>query len=172
MCALKFQAPLPLPNRADGSVLPAILAVVLAALVAAQFMIGDVAEQPLVPGRTIVPKIGEQGVTVSVADPVIIRNALFAPARGAGISAGTGPLDGAVFAGVIKGRGFARAVLQEASGEAVSVPVNGSFHGWRLIALNNENATFVRDGIRYVAPIGRGVIAADTDFQSLRDIEE
>ena len=85
---------------------------------------------------------------------------------------GIGSMVGAVFAGVVKGRGFARAVLQEASGEAVSVPVNGSFHGWRLIALNNENATFVRDGIRYVAPIGRGVIAADTDFQSLRDIEE
>ena len=172
MCALKFQAPLPLPNRADGSVLPAILAVVLAALVVAQFMIADVAEQSLVPGRVVVPNTGEQGVSVSVADPAIIRNALFAPARGAGISAGTGPLDGAIFAGVVKGRGFARAVLQQANGEAVSIPVNGSFHGWKLAALNNENATFVRDGIRYIAPIGRGVISADTDSQSLRGSEE
>jgi hypothetical protein len=172
MPALKFPAPLPLPNRADGSVLPAILAVVLAVLILAQFMIVDVAEQPAVAGRNIVAKTAEQRVSISVADPVILRNALFAPARGAGGSVGAGPLDGAVFAGVVRGRGFARAVLQQASGDAVSVPVNGSYHGWKLVALNNENATFVRDGIRYVAQIGRGVISANTDFQSERDIEE
>ena len=171
MCALKFQAPLPLPNRADRSILPAILVVVLGALVAAQFMFVEPVDQPITPGRFVVPAVGQQDVSQSSADPIILGRAIFAPGRGAGVSASTEPLYGARFAGITKVRGFARAVLQAADGGAVSIPLGGRYRGWKLTRLNENYATFVKDGTRFDAPMSRGLANTDTDFQSVRDFQ-
>jgi hypothetical protein len=144
---------------------------VLGALAAAQFMFVDPVEQPLAPGRFVVPAVGQQNTSQISADPIIVRSAIFAPGRGAGAAASSAPLDGARFVGITKVRGFARAVLQEADGGAVSIPLGGQYRGWKLTGLNADNAAFVRDGIRYKAPMSRGRVNTDSDFQSIRDFQ-
>jgi hypothetical protein len=168
MFALKYQAPLPQPSRADGTALPALLSALLAVMVLLQFALPPAEDPIFVPGRAATPQLTAEGLSLSLADPVILRSALFAPgrARGQTSAAGTGPLDGARFVGVVRGRGFARAVLQTAEGEAASVSVGTSYHGWRLISLRNDNAVFIRDGIRHTAIIGRGANAPASSFQS------
>jgi hypothetical protein len=162
---LKYQAPLPRPSRADGTALPALLAAVLAAMVALQFVLPQEESRSAVPHRSVVRRTVTGGPSLSIADPILLRDALFAPARGRGKSAGAGPLDGAVFVGVVRGRGFARAVLQEADGGAASVSLGGKYHGWKLVSLDDANAVFIRDGIRHSAPIARGAIASAPSFQ-------
>lgn len=161
MSALKFPAPLPLPSRADRSIFPALLAALLVLMIVIQFALRDEPEQLLVPGRVVVPRANAVAASAFVADPVITGNPLFAPGRGRGEQAGTGPLDGAVFVGIVRGRGFANAVLQQPDGQAVTVPVGRTYRGWRLVSLVNANATFVRDNAKYRATIARGAIVAE-----------
>ncbi len=165
MSALKFQAPLPRPSRADGTALPALLAAVLLGMAPLQFALPDEEVRSEGAGRAVVPRATATSVGLALADPVIFRDALFAPARGRGKSAGSGPLDGAAFVGVVRGRGFARAVIQGAGGDASSVPLGGSYRGWRLVSLTDSSAVFIRDGIRHSAAITRGVIATAPSFQ-------
>lgn len=167
MFALKYQAPLPRPSRADGTALPALLAALLAVMVVLQFALPPAEDPIFVPGRAAAPKLTAEGLSLSLADPVILRSALFAPGRARGSSAagGIGPLDGARFVGVVRGRGFARAVLQGADGEATSVSMGGDYRGWRLVSLGNDNAVFIRDGIRHRAAIASGAIEPASSFQ-------
>ncbi len=165
MYALRFPAPLPRPNRADRTLLPALLAVLLLFMIALQFVFPAQTESVIAPARLVLPKQDAIGPSLALADPVILRNALFAPGRGGGKSTGTGPLDGAAFVGVVRGSGFARAVLQPGEGQAVSVPVGGVYRGWKLVSLNGSNALFSRDGIRHTATIARGVIENSLNLQ-------
>jgi hypothetical protein len=171
MFVLKFQAPLSRPSRADRTLLPAVLSALLALMVALQFALP--AANPLLSeaGRLVQPRLAAQVAGIAVADPVILQRALFAPGRGGGKAAGVGPLDGAAFVGIVRGRGFARAVLQRPDGQAASIPVGGGYRGWRLVALGQERAVFIRDGVRYAAPIARGVIAVDTGVGT-RQVDE
>ena len=162
MFALKFPALLPRPNRADRSVLPALLTALLALMVGLQFFLPEEAEPQFLPGRAVVPIVGGQASPLFLADPAIVNNALFAPGRGRGKTAAIGPLDGATFVGVVRGKGFARAVLQQPDGQAVSVPVGGSYRGWRLISLVNANATFMRDNVRHRVAVARGAIVTES----------
>lgn len=154
MYALKFRAPLPLPNRADRSVLPAFLTLILLALMAFQFFIPPADEAQIIPGRAVIPVAKDLPVKLVRADPVIVDKPIFTPVRADAAAEDAGPFDGAKFAGVVRGRGFARAVMQLADGEAKSVNVGGAFLGWRLVRLTDEEATFSREGIEYVAQIG------------------
>lgn len=150
-----------------------MLAALLAVMIALQFLLVEEEALPVLPGRTVVPQASAQTAGITIADPVIQRAALFAPTRGEGGTAGSGPLDGAAFVGVVTVRGSARAVLQTIDGDAVSVPVRGSFRGWRLVRLTQDSAAFVRDGVRHVAPIARGIIidnpASSDNFDNFGD---
>jgi hypothetical protein len=165
MYALKFPAPLPRPNRADRTLLPALLAVLLLFMVVLQFAFPAQNESVIAPTRLVLPKLEALEPSLALADPIILRNALFAPGRGGGKSTGTGPLDGAAFVGIVRGRGFARAVLQPGEGQAVSVPVGGAYRGWKLVSLNGSDALFMRDGIRHTATIVRGAIENSPNLQ-------
>jgi hypothetical protein len=168
MFVLKYQAPLPRPSRAEGTALPALLTVVLVAMLVLQFILPD--EDALVdpPRRTIMPRPSSDGVSIAIADPVLFSASLFAPSRGRGKMAdkvaGKGPLDGATFVGVVRGQGFARAVLQEPGGGSASVALGSRYRGWRLVSLTNATAIFSRNGIRHIASINGRTIAEDPRF--------
>ncbi len=175
---MKFPAPLPLPNRADRSILPALLALILAALIVAQIMMPPLTELDIVAGRTKVPAINQQSVAITGADPVILNRPIFTPSRGASANgsgnsdASNAPMAGAIFAGIVRVRGYSRAVMQRADGDAVSVSVGASFFGWRLISMNDDAATFMREGVKYRAPLSVGGISNNNNFQPSRDFEQ
>jgi hypothetical protein len=140
---------------------------VLLSLVALQFMLPAQDDQiAFVPGRSHLPSSSEDGASLSIADPAILQNAMFAPARAAGgTSASSAALDGARLVGVVRANNFARAVMQSPDGETNSVTVGGLYRGWRLASLSGDSAVFIRDGIRHNATIARGAIETVSSFQ-------
>lgn len=174
---MKLPALPPRPSRADQTLLPALLAAVLVLMVALQFALPVEDELPAAMRRVVPARLAQTGVNRVVPDPVILRSALFSPSRAAGGGganvAASGPLDGAIVVGMVRGRGFARAVVQEPGGGAVSVPVGGRYRGWRLVALGASNAVFSRDGKREVMSFTTGqVLPNNNDFQPRRTNEE
>lgn len=171
---MKFQAQLPRPSRDNATLLPALLAGALVLMAALQFALPAEAELPAQTGGSVQRALADRQVTRAIPDPVILRNALFAPGRangGANVAA-AGPLDGAVAVGMVRGRGFARAVLQQSDGSAVSVAVGGRYRGWRLIGLTKVNAIFTRDGVRVAMAFSNGTIQPNTAFQTQRADEQ
>jgi hypothetical protein len=154
---LKFQARFPRPSRDNGTLLPALLAGVLVLMVALQFALPAEVELPPQIGQAAPARIAAREISRVVSDPAIARRALFTPGRGGtGSVASAGPLDGAVAVGMVRGRGFARALLQQSDGRAVSVPIGGGYRGWRLAGLNKDYAIFTRDGERVAMPFTKG----------------
>ena len=175
---MKFPA-LPLrPNRDNGAILPALLSGVLVLMIALQFALPVDDDIPADVRRVVPSQVGENAIGRVVPDPIILRSALFSPSRGgAGVSASgaaaSGPLDGAVPVGMVRGRGFARAVLQQSDGSAVSVPMGGRYHGWTLIGLNAQSATFSREGERIVTAFTNGPNLPNSNgFQQRRTEEQ
>jgi hypothetical protein len=174
---LKLPALPPRPSRADQTLLPALLAAVLVLMVALQFAMPVDKEMPAAVRRVVPARLAQTPLSLVVPDPVILRSALFSPsraARGGGANvAASGPLDGAIVVGMVRGRGFARAVVQERDGNAVSVPVGGRYRGWRLVALTSGNAVFSQDGKRVVMSFTTGqVLPSNEGFQPRRTNEE
>lgn len=153
MCSLKLQFPFPLPTRANRAVMPALCAAVLLVLAALQLVLtSDVQlpEQSLSGGgvRSKLPGIAPDGI-----DPLLLRNAIFAPTRTAGAEQSEAtPLGGASLAGAVTVAGRSMAIVQRADGTVVRLPLGGSVSGMRLIAINRSGAVFVSGGKRvYVA---------------------
>ena len=170
---MKPLATLPWPARADGNWLPALLALVLVLMAALQFALPADVVLPDAPGRTVANRLPERIAFRAVPDDVILRRALFAPGSGGagkGV-AGAGPLDGATPVGVVRGRGFARAVLQQADGSAVSLPVGAAYHSWRLTGIATNSATFLRDGRKLVLPLTSNP-PISTKFNSTQHADE
>ena len=83
------------------------------------------------------------------ASPEILTRPLFSPTRRGGNPAGASadaPWGDVTVAGMVSGRGFARAMLRLPDGTVQSVPLGGGFRGWRLEALTTEAARFGKDG--------------------------
>jgi hypothetical protein len=157
--------------------MPALLCGVLVLMIALQFAL-PVGDELPAEVRRVVPLRSAQGQTsLVVPDPIILRSALFSPGRGGGAGgtnvAATGPLDGAAPVGMVRGRGFARAVLQQSDGSAVSIPVGGRYRGWTLVKLSASDAVFTREGERVVlAFTNRPILPNESGFQSRRTEEE
>lgn len=137
---------IPRPERAEGTVLAALLAVLLALMLVAQFVLPQ--DRPAAPD---VPPAGLRGGPVAIAavsaDPVLARRSIFQPVRigsGAAASAAQGPLDGATPAGIVRVRGAARLVLQTPDGSSVTLRPGQSWQGWRLIAIGSDEVRFAR----------------------------
>ncbi|MEK6638398.1 MAG: hypothetical protein AABY88_09980 [Pseudomonadota bacterium] len=156
--------------------MPALLCGVLVLMLALQFALPTGDELPIEVRRVAPARLAQREVDRVAADPVILRNALFSPGRGGGGGgnvAATGPLDGAAVVGMVRGRGFARAILQQSDGSAVSISVGGNYHGWRLIGLSQGNAIFNKEGERIaMAFTGGRILPNENGFQPRRTNEE
>lgn len=148
MSELNSVPPIPRPERADGTVLAALLAALLALLVAAQFLLPtDRPAAPDVPPAAL--RTGPVAIAAVSADPVLTRRSIFQPTRLAGNRADgaampSGPLDGATPAGIVRVRGAARLVLQTPGGGSITLRPGQSWQGWRLIAIGKGEVRFVR----------------------------
>ena len=165
----------PRPSRDNGALMPALLCGVLVLMLALQFALPRDDELPTEVRRVVPARLAQSQVGRVAADPIILRSALFSPGRGGGGAnvAAAGPLDGAAVVGMVRGRGFARAVLQQSDGSAVSVPIGGSYRGWRLIALSQGNAVFSKEGERLAMAFTTGrILPNENGFQSRRTNEE
>jgi hypothetical protein len=155
--------------------MPALLCGVLVLMLALQFALPVDEELPAEVRRVVPARMAQSEVNRVVPDPIILRSALFSPGRGGSGAnvAAAGPLDGAVVVGMVRGRGFARAVLQQSDGSPVSVPVGGSYRGWRLVALKPGNAVFSKEGERLAMAFTSGQILPNSSrFQPRRTNEE
>lgn len=170
---MKFLATLPFPNRADATLLPTWLAALLVLMAALQFALPSGVEFSQGPARVVAQRLPERIVARHVPDGVIISRALFTPARGGGVKqAGAGPLDGATPVGGVRGKGFARAIIQQASGAVVSLNIGQSYHGWRLTGLTRGSAIFIRDGKRLAIPFSAGGAVQSDSYYQPRQVEE
>lgn len=174
---MKLPALPPRPNRDNGTILPALLAALLVLMIALQFALPAELDLPS-EGKGVVPlKLSPTAVNRVIPDPLILRDALFSPGRsavaGAKVAGGSGPLDGAVVVGMVRARGVARAIVQQADGSAVSVSVGGRYRGWRLLSITAGNAVFSRDGERLSLAFTTGqLLPSDNGFQPARTNEE
>ncbi len=170
---MKFLATLPFPSRAEATLLPALLGVLLVLMAGLQFALPSQVELPQTTARTVAQRLPERIVARTLPDGVIISRALFTPARGGGAKlAGAGPLDGATPVGAVRGRGFARAILSQADGKTVSLNIGQSYHGWRLAGLTQGSAIFTRDGKRLVIPFSAGSAMQSGSYYQPRQVEE
>lgn len=139
--------PIPRPERAEGTVLAALLAALLALMVVTQLLLPP--EPPALPD---VPPAALRGGTAGIAavtvDPVLSERSIFLPvsrgAAGGGDAAATGPLEGATPAGIVRVRGAARVVLQTPGGGSVTLRPGQAWRGWRLVAIGRDEVRFAR----------------------------
>lgn len=141
---------IPRPERADGTVLAALLAALLVVLLCAQAVLPqDRPAQPDVPAVAALPSTPT--IAAVSADPLLTRRAIFQPTRLAAGGPGlagvpVGPLDGAVPAGIVQVRGAARLILQTPDGNSVTLRPGQSYRGWRLTRIGNDEVRFARGG--------------------------
>lgn len=161
MSALKFPASIPLPRRADRTLLPAALLALLVLLLAVQLLLPSSVELPDA-GLARPLRLRPLVVAPLAADPVIALRPLFAPGRTESFEPGAAnkaaPLEGARAVGVIATRGgAARLFLQAADGSLVRLAPGNSYRGWRLVRLTPSEAQFVRGTQGVTLPITASV---------------
>lgn len=166
-----------LPSRADQTLLPAALTVVLTVLLIFQLFAppGGVASATALPGavgRAIAPTLDAQAIDYRVADPLILSDALFDPARAGSLggSAVVGPIGGALPVGIIRSQGVARVVMQQSDGKPLSLRIGQTYRGWRLAGIGEDTIAFFRDGRTLRLPISDSPPnGADTTRNQLAD---
>ncbi|MBY0583509.1 MAG: hypothetical protein K2P68_11410 [Sphingomonas sp.] len=137
-----------IPNGRDQTLLPALLVVVLAALVAFQLTLPAEDALQVEAGRVVMPAIAPVIMERQVADPVIMARAVFTPVAAAGTNGATvpaGPLGDAAPVGVARGHGFARVILQRSDGSIVSVGLGGRYGVWRLVGIGRDAVQFANE---------------------------
>lgn len=166
------------PSRADRTLLPAALVVVLAVAAGVQLLVTDAVE---------LPPIGPIGVGAPVPpvrDPdargvpgVILSRPLFAPPAGGGgggegeAAAPADPLGGAAIVGTV-GVGVARYAVVQQGRATRRVFVGGTVAGWRLLALGPDGALLGRGRERLRRAYGaaiEGTGGASQDEPSAED---
>lgn len=163
---MRFRFPLSWPSRADGTLLPAVLAgLLVVGLVGQCVATGGTPDLPPVMAvgaartRLRVPTV----VPVSVAR-VIVDRPLFAPRQSVTSAADGNPpsiLGGASVAGTMAIRGRTYAVVRRPDGTSANLSVGATLGGWRLVALGQQGATFVKGGDRRVVAYGASAPVAE-----------
>lgn len=140
-----------MPSRADGTLLPALLALVLLLLAVFQLATGAEAPPPESYGRVIVPVVRNRADAVVAVDPSTVRPSIFTPVRGAGgvdqPPASLGPLGDAAPVGITRARGVTRVILQRNDGQIIRLPIGGRYGDFRLTAVTS-------DAVRFSGPDG------------------
>ena len=148
---------IPRPRSDDGSLLPALLAGVMLALLAVQFAPTplDEAHAPMMARAAVGRPTAALPVPATVADPVIRARPIFAPSRamGSGTTA-SDPLAGAQVAGSWSVGRQTILVLRQADGRTRNLRIGQAVNQWLLSSVTAEGAQFVRDGQRIVIPFG------------------
>jgi hypothetical protein len=148
---LRYRFPLSLPRRADGTVLPAVMTALLAMVFAAQLFWAS-AEEDLPPVLAVSAARANFGVpaVAPVAVPQsIFERPLFAPRQSLALAAAAAAaappaLGGAVVAGTATIRRQTTAVVRRPDGSVANIAIGGVVGGWRLVALGQEGAVFVK----------------------------
>lgn len=170
---MKLQFPLAIPTRANGALVPALCAAMLALLAALQFALTSDIELPEQgwsggAARAEMPQIAGRST------PPILRTAsIFSPTRtaqGEGTTGAALQLGGAAVAGTITVRGRSYAVVQRPDGQLIRLPVGGRLGGMQLIALLPEGAVFMAEGKRVQIAFGSAMLS--TPATPAADIEE
>jgi hypothetical protein len=145
MSKSKFQFPLSLPRREDGSLAPSLLVLLLLMIAGLQFILTSQPELPqaATPAETL-PRASIPAAGIFVAPEAILARNLFAPARNGADDAAVGTLGGAVVAGTVKVRGARYAVVVMPGGAVSRVYPGGTVNGWKLASLGADQARFVR----------------------------
>ncbi len=160
------------PNRADDTILPAVLAGLLAVLLAVQLLLSG-ADPDLPPAlavsasrtKTTIPEMAPV-----VAARVIFDRPLFAPRQSLTAALRTGAasmIGGALVAGTVSIRGRSFAVVRRANGDVMNLGIGGVIDGWRLVALQAGGAVFVKGKESRVLAYGAAAFApAEEDAPS------
>jgi hypothetical protein len=154
MSKSKFQSPLSLPRRGDGSLLPALLVAFLLALAVMQFLLPEPQDIP----RSVAPAITvarpePPGFAPTSIPAAIIANALFAPARGTSGGGGDTATSIAV-AGTVTVARSRYAVVIALDGSLHRLAPGGVVDGWRLVSLGADRARFARQNEIMNVPYG------------------
>jgi len=146
MSGLMLPLRIPRPERAEGTVLAALLAALLVVMLIAQGLLPP--DRPVVADLPpVILRAGDVAAAPVTADSVLARRSIFQPTRLAGADGGAGPaapLDGAIPAGVIRVRGAARLVLQTPEGNSITLRTGQSWRGWRLVRIGSDEVRFAR----------------------------
>lgn len=154
MCDLKLPVSIPLPRRADRTLLPGALVALLAALLVGQLLMPSAVElpdaqigRPLRLAPLVVPRVA--------IDSEMLARPLFSPNRrddAEAVVSKASPLEGARAVGVISSRRTARVYLQAPDGTVSRIAIGGLYRGWRLARIT-PNPIFVRGIETIVLPV-------------------
>jgi hypothetical protein len=151
MFDLKFPFLIPLPRPDDGTMLPAMLAALLLAAVAAQLLLTGGPELPAEGVGRIAASMPSVRVARAGSAPDILARPLFSPTRnsdgGGATGGGAGTmLGGAVVAGTVSRGRSTQAFVRLPDGSIRTLRIGQQIEGWRLAGLTGDSARFARDG--------------------------
>jgi hypothetical protein len=149
MYELKLRSPIAAPRRGNGTLLPASLVALLAAMLMLQLLLtSNVELPPAGPVGGGGAHLRSPHVALVAVPAAIATRSIFAPRHAGGPAAPSAVLGGAVVAGTVRIGGRAYAVVQTNGCRTVNLPVGGMLGEWRLAALSSTGAWFVRGGER------------------------
>lgn len=159
------------PDKANGALLPAGLALVLLAGAALQLALPQGAAVPPVFGAARAPDRRLPGIADVAAPNLAGRPSLFSPQRVVGTGAAlldqasaeaaaprpVGPLDGTFVLGAASVGRAQTLLLREEGGRVLRMAPGGSYRGWHLLRIEADGARFRKDG--KIVHIGFGASA-------------
>lgn len=157
------------PDRANGALLPAGLALVLLASAALQLALPQGAAVPPALGVSRMPDRRLPAVTDIAGPDLTSRPSLFSPLRAVGagpsdaggrgvVGAGlVGPLNGAFVLGALRVGSAQALLLREEGGRVLRMAPGGTYRGWQLLRIETNGARFRKDGT--IMRIGFGASA-------------
>ncbi|MBX9665289.1 hypothetical protein [Novosphingobium sp.] len=176
------------PDRGNGAVLPAGLALALLAGAALQLTLPEAAAVPPALGASRAPDRRLPMVTRIAGPDLAGRPSLFAPLRLGGAPAGApdggspgaeaarqvGPLDGTFVLGAMQVGRVQALLLREESGRVLRLAPGGRYRGWQLLRIEADGARFRKDGMITHIGFGAGAPAGgfNTGFSESESISE
>ncbi|WP_421848481.1 hypothetical protein [Novosphingobium sp.] len=154
------------PDRVNGALLPAGLALVLLAGAALQLALPQGATVPLASGVSRAPDRRLPAIADVAAPNLTGRSSLFSPLRvvGAGPfdasvvgARPVGPLGGTLVLGALRVGSAQALLLREGTGRVLRLAAGRSYRGWQLLRIEASGARFRKDGT--IMRIGFGASA-------------
>lgn len=144
------------PDRANGALLPAGLALLLLAGAALQLALPQGAAVPPALGVWRAPDRRLPVIAEVPAPDLGARASLFSPLRVIGRQGGApdepivprrvGPLDGTFVLGSVQVGRVPALLLREDSGRVLRLAPGGTYHGWHLLRIEADGARFLKNG--------------------------
>lgn len=150
-----------MPSRAEATLLPALLALVLAMLLLFQLAAapGDATSDAAGTGygRVRMPHVTDHREQPREIDPGILRAAIFTPVRTPGGSdaepVALGPLGDAAPVGVTRARGATRIIIERTDGRIFVLPIGGRYNDWRITGADRTSVMFTGPGGKTRIPL-------------------